>query len=102
MIETNRIGNPTFTRFADKYLARDYVREVVGPQYLIPLLWSGTDPAKIPFDSLPPKLIAMTNHGSGWYVVLESPIDREAVIAQFGKRLLQNYYWAMRGFQYYE
>ena len=71
-------------------------------EYLIPLLWSGTNPAKIPFDSLPPKSIAMTNHGSGWYVVLEGAVDREAMISHFNERISQNYYWAMREFQYYE
>ena len=102
MIETNRHGNPAFTRLADKYLARDYVRDAVGPQYLIPLIWSGIDPVQIPFDDLPQKSIAMTNHGSGGNIVLEHPIDRAFVVKTLQDRLSQNYYWAMREFHYYD
>jgi hypothetical protein len=102
MIETNRNRNPTFTRLADKILARDQVRDTVGPQYLIPLLWIGADPAQIPFGDLPAKSIAMTNHSSGGNVVLERPIDSTFAIQKLRDGLKQNYYWAMREFQYYE
>lgn len=102
MIETNRHGNPTFTRLADKFLARDHVRDIIGPQCLIPLLWSGPDPSGIPFDDLPAKSIVMTNHGSGGNIVLQKPIGRTAVIMSLRAALSQNYYWAMREFQYYD
>jgi hypothetical protein len=102
MIETNRHGNPTFTRLADKFRARDYVKEIVGTEYLVPLLWSDLDPAKIPFDKLPVKSIAKTNHGSGGNLVLDQPIDRAAVVARLKTLLSQNYYWPMREYQYYE
>ena len=101
MIETNRNGNPTFTRLADKYLARDYVCKIVGSQYLVPLLWSGADPSSIPFDNLPPKSIAKTNHGSGGNIVLEQSVDRAAVVEKLRNILNQNYYWILREFHYY-
>jgi TupA-like ATPgrasp len=102
MIETNRDGIPTFTRLADKYLAREHVRETIGAEYLVPLIWSGEDPRQIPFDHLPPKSIAMTNHGSGGNIVLEHPIDRDLIIKKMHDGLSQNFYWAQREFQYYE
>jgi hypothetical protein len=101
MIETNRGENPIFTRLADKLLARDYVKDLIGSEFLIPLLWNGQDPARIPFDDLPERSIAMTNHGSGGNIVLRKPIDRAAAIKTLSKGLKTNYYWALREYQYY-
>jgi hypothetical protein len=101
MIETNRGEHPIFTQLADKYLARAHVSELAGPQYLIPLLWVGADPAQIPFDALPSKCIAMTNHGSGGNMVLEKPVQREAIIEIFRRQLAKNFYWVLREFQYH-
>ena len=61
--------NPLLPRIVDKYAVRGFVREVLGQdwadQVLIPLLAEATDPAKIPFDKLPPNYILKANHGSG-------------------------------------
>jgi hypothetical protein len=101
LIEQHYRPNPAFTRLADKYQARQHVDNVVGSKYLIPMIWDGTDPTKIPFDQLPQKSIAMTNHGCGRNIVLEQPINRAAVITQLQDWLSQNYYWAMREAWYY-
>jgi TupA-like ATPgrasp len=101
MIEINRSGCPTFSRLADKYLVRDYVRDRIGSAYLVPLLWSGTDPSGIPFDHLPLKCVVKTNHGSGGAMLVERPIDRSALIEQLRGWLEQNYYWALREYQYF-
>lgn len=102
MIEVNKSGNATFTRLADKYLVRDYVRDRIGLAYLVPLLWSGTDPSKIPFDDLPQKCVAKTNHGSGYNVLIEQPVDRSAVVKELRRRLAQNYYWVLREYHYFK
>lgn len=102
MIATHRGENPQFTRLADKVLARDFVREKLGEQYLTPLLWSGYDPAEIPFDQLPSPCFAKTNHGSGFNLRLVAPFDREAIIETLNRWLSQNYYWSHRERQYLE
>jgi len=102
MIEVNKSGNATFTRLADKYLVRDYVRDKIGSSHLVPLLWSGTDPSKIPFDDLPQKCVAKTNHGSGYNVLIEQPIDRSVVVEELRRRLAQNYYWVLREYHYFK
>lgn len=101
MINVNRDGDERFTRLADKYLARDYVREKVGESYLIELLWSGTDPEKIPFDSLPPRCVIKTNHGSGGNIILDGAVDRDEVKRKLKRWLKQNYYWGAREYHYY-
>ena len=102
MLEVNRNGNPLFTRLADKVLVRDYIAERAGAQFLTPLLWSGADPAKIPFDRLPARCILKANHGSHRNLVLQQPIDRDAVIAQARAWLKENFYWVMREGHYYD
>ena len=102
MVEVNRHGNPLFTRLADKLLARDYIAERVGERFLTPLLWSGANPRKIPFDRLPAKCMAKTNHGSGKNIILRQPINRTDVIEQLSAWLNQNFYWVMREGHYYD
>ena len=54
---------PLKTRLSDKYLVREWVADIIGPQYLIPLLgtWSSFD--EIEFDRLPNTFFLKCNHG---------------------------------------
>lgn len=101
-VMVNRYGNPVFTRLADKYLVRDYVREKIGADYLVDLLWHGTDPKSIPFDGLPPKCIVKTNHGSGGNIVLQDLVDRNHVVNTLHRWLKDNYYWVGHEYWYYK
>jgi len=102
MIMLSRHGNAEFTRLADKYLVRDYVKKMIGERYLPELIWHGSDPAEIPFDDLPRECIIKTNHGSGGNVVLSEDVDREEIIQKFRAQLRTNYYWLSREYHYYE
>lgn len=100
MISLHVQDNPMLTRLADKILVRDFVEERIGREYINPIIWQGTDPSHIPFDSLPDKCMAKTNHGSGFNYVLARPVDRQAVNLQFRKWLHENYYFVGREIQY--
>ena len=101
MIELNRNSDDRFGRFADKFTVRDYIRETIGECYLTQLFWSGIDPSKIPFNSLPAKCIIKTNHGCGGHIVYNPAMDRCVIVAHLRKNLADNYFWAMREYQYY-
>lgn len=101
MIELNRHCPPIYTEIADKFRAREYIKGIIGPGYSTQLLWFGDNPEQIPFDTLPEKSIAKTNHGSGSNIVLDGNTDRPKAIARLRAWLDQNYYWAMREAQYY-
>ena len=62
--------NPYKTNCADKLEVRGYVKERIGEQYLIPLLFSSKNPREIPFSHLPRNYIIKTNHGSGGNVII--------------------------------
>lgn len=101
MVLLERHGNPVFTRLADKYLARDYVREKIGEKYLVKQLWHGTDPSLIPFAKLPAKCVIKTTHGSSWNIILNERSDHKEVVNTLRKWLKENYYWVQREYHYY-
>jgi len=63
---------PILTLLTDKFLIRKYVYDQIGEQYLIPLLWTGTDPERIPFSSLPKRFVIKTNHGCGTIIIAKN------------------------------
>ena len=102
MISWNQGGhNPIFTQLSDKYRVRDYVRSKVGEQHLVKLLWHGTNPSAIPFDTLPTEYVIKTNHASGHVIVVNGKADRADIIGQLSVWLKSNFYWVCREYQYY-
>jgi len=101
MLDLNRKPHSLFTRLADKYLVREYVRGKIGEKCLVKLFWSGTDPAAIPFDSLPEKCVIKTNHGSGGNLVYTASANRSDIINKVRTWLGENYYWHAREYHYY-
>lgn len=63
-------STPVKTQLADKYLVRDWVREKIGEQYLIPLLGVWDDFDEIDFDALPEQFVLKLNAGSGCNVLV--------------------------------
>lgn len=63
--------NPLKTVLTDKYLVREWIKEKIGEQYLIPLLgvWDSFD--DIDFDKLPDKFVLKTTHSSGWNIIVK-------------------------------
>lgn len=63
------LGNKT--RLADKYLVREWVRDKIGEEYLVPLLgaWDSFD--DIDFNALPNQFALKCNHGSGMNLVVK-------------------------------
>ena len=66
----------------DKFKARDYVAKKINNNILIPLLWVGNDPKKIPYDQLPNKFIIKANHNSGPVIIVKnkSTINKKKIV----------------------
>ena len=56
------------TPYADKWKVREYVTEVVGEQYLPPLLAVYAAPEEIVYDQIPEGAFIKLNHGSGFNI----------------------------------
>ena len=63
--------NSLMTKCADKYLVREYVKEKIGEEYLIPLLGVYNTPDEINFDDLPNQFVLKVNWGSGQNIIVK-------------------------------
>ena len=92
------------TKLTDKYEVRDWVKDKIGEQYLIPLLGVYDRPEEINWDELPHEFIIKCNHGCKWNIIVKdkNTIDR-SVVNNSLHRWLQTTY-GINGFelQYYK
>lgn len=81
------------TMVSDKVRVRDYVAGKIGAQYLIPLLWSGDDPERIPFDILTSRYVIKATHGCGYNIIVKDPsiVSRADAIRQLHRWMKTNY-----------
>lgn len=86
---------PLKTRLADKVSVREWIKEKIGGQYLIPCLgiWDSFD--EIDFRVLPERFVLKTNHGSGWNVVVEDKnnFDCDSARKKFQEWMGINFAW---------
>ncbi|MBR2802273.1 MAG: hypothetical protein IKE21_06745 [Erysipelotrichaceae bacterium] len=76
--------DPLKTLLADKYRVRDWVREKIGEQYLIPLLGVYDKAEDIDFDVLPDAFVLKANHGSGMNLLIRDKNKED--LAQIRKK----------------
>ena len=67
-------STPIKTKLADKYLVREWVKEQIGEEYLIPLLGVYDSFDEIDFDKLPNQFVIKCNHGSGYNIIIKDKL----------------------------
>ncbi|MDE6664038.1 MAG: glycosyltransferase [Lachnospiraceae bacterium] len=94
-------STPLKTTLADKYLARNWVKDKIGDQYLIPLLgvWDKFDDINI--DELPEAFVLKANHGCGWNVIVKEKekADWNKIKENFDYWMSLNFAFSSMGFQ---
>lgn len=75
-------NTPLKKQLADKYLVRNWVREKIGEEYLIPLLGAYDKFNKIDFDKLPDSFVIQCNHGCGYNIIVRDKKDFDIKSAQ--------------------
>ncbi len=88
---------------ADKFTVRGYVKEKIGEDFLIPLLFHTECPSELKCDVLKEfPCIIKTNHDSGGGIVIRhiDDFDKEKVQKHFRKKLNTNYYYHSKEWQY--
>ena len=91
------------TKCADKYAVREYVKEKIGEQYLIPLLYQTENHKDITDINMPDEpFIIKTNHDSGGVVIVKdkSSINWKQVQKELSLSMKNNYYYPGREWQY--
>ena len=86
-------STPIKTRLADKYLVRDWVKEKIGEEYLIPLLGVYDKFEDINFDKLPNQFVIKCNHGCGYNIIVKdkSKLDLVDTKAKLDKWMNENF-----------
>lgn len=94
---------PEYTMMVDKYKVREYIKEKLGEEYLIPLLGVWNNPDEIDFDALPNQFVLKCNHNSGLGMCIcrdKSKLNLKKVKADLKKGLKQDYYLTGREWPY--
>jgi TupA-like ATPgrasp len=82
------------SKYIDKYEVREYVKSVIGEEYLVPLIGVYNRVEEIPLEKLPSSFVIKVTHGSGWNIIIK---DKNATnwrdcINKLRKWLKTNYY----------
>ena len=94
---------PLHTICADKYKVRDYVKEKIGAEYLIPLVLETKNPREIVPENLPDyPVIIKTNHDSSGGIIVRDKSKHNWINVQntLAKFLNINYYYRFKEWQY--
>lgn len=91
-----------YTNLVDKYKVRDWVKENLGEEFLIPLYGAWTKFNDIDFSELPDKFVLKCNHDSGSIVVVNNKddMDTDNLNEFFSARLENNPYTYGREWPY--
>lgn len=92
-----------YTVMVDKYKVREYIKNKIGEEYLIPLIGVWDDPDDIDFDALPDKFVLKCNHNSGLGMCIckdKSNLDIKKVKNELRRGLAQDYYLTGREWPY--
>lgn len=94
--------NPEYTKLVDKYEVKQYVKNLIGEEYVIPAygVWNSFD--EIEFDKLPEQFILKCTHDSGSFVVVEGKavLDKQKAREILEKGLSRNYFYENREWPY--
>lgn len=77
----------------DKVLVRDWVKDMIGEEYLIPVIGIYNTFDEIDFDQLPNRFVMKTNHSSGWNIVVKDKhqFDKREARRKFNRWLRMDY-----------
>lgn len=91
-----------YTMMADKYKVREYIKEKIGEEYLIPLLGVYDKFEDIDFSALPNKFVIKPNHTSGdIYIYTDTKkLDKIKLKKMINKWLKRDYYKIHREWPY--
>lgn len=91
-----------YTTMVDKYAAKEFIKEKIGEEYVIPTygLWDKFE--DIDFDELPSKFVIKCTHDSGGLVICKdkSTLDIKKCQKQIQRSLKNNFFWVGREWPY--
>ena len=95
--------NPKYTLYADKLAVRDCIKQKIGEEYLIPLVFHTDNPKDLKPENIPNfPCIIKANHNSGLREIIydKSSVNWEKLQIKFRRILKINYGYGKREWQY--
>lgn len=94
--------HPEYSKLVCKYDAKEYVRNILGDDVIIPTLGVWNTFEEIDFDTLPNQFVLKTTHDSGGVVVVKdkSTMDMAAAKAKLQRSLNNDYFLEHREYPY--
>lgn len=94
--------NPQYSVMVDKYAVKEYVSNLIGPQYIVPLLGLWDRAEDIDFNTLPDSFVLKCTHNSGGVFVVrdKSSVNLESIRSLLAEGLSENFYSKAREWPY--
>lgn len=94
--------NPIYTTLVDKYLVKEYVKDILGEEYIIPTLGVYDSFDEINFSELPDQFVLKTTHDSGGVVICENKdsFDIDAAKVKLDNCLKESFFYYGREWPY--
>ena len=95
--------NPLYTKLVDKVTVKDYVRNIIGEEYIIPTLNVWDSAEDIDFVTLPDKFVLKCNHTGGGSVIIcrdKKSLDTNKTKSTLRKQLKMNVFLKSREWPY--
>jgi len=91
-----------YTSLVDKYAVKNYVKEIIGEEYIIPTLGIWESFEEIDFEQLPEQFVLKCTHDSGgiWICRKKSELDIKKVKEKICKSMNTNFYFTGREWPY--
>ncbi|NCB72145.1 MAG: glycosyl transferase [Clostridia bacterium] len=94
--------NPLYPSLVDKYEVRQFVKDTIGEQYLIPLLGVYNTAEEVVFSSLPETFVLKPTHTSGDVILCKerNQLSPELTKQKMNAWLQKRYFWGLREWPY--
>lgn len=91
-----------YNDLVDKYLVRNYIKDKIGEEYLIPIIGAYDSPEEINYDRLPNKFVLKGNHGAGYNIIVKDKkqLDKEKTNKKLKKWINEDYSNIKKEYQY--
>ena len=93
---------PRYTDLVDKYAVRDYIRNTIGEEYLVPLIGVYNTAEEIDYSVLPKQFVLKPTHTSGDVIICrdKDSLDIKETTKRLNKWLKREYFWYQREWPY--
>lgn len=94
--------NPLYTRMADKYEAKEYVRSIIGDEYIVPCYGVWDKYEDIPFEQMPDQFVLKMTHDSFGATICKdkNTFDYERARSRVVESISRNWYPYLREWVY--